>query len=77
MKERGFLLKPLTFIGLGIVIVCAVALAYVGGVMSGRASAEQKLRAEVQEAYVAGIAILINAKHHVKGCSSQIFCDNK
>ena len=55
VKERGFLLKPLTFIGLGIVIVCAVALAYVGGVMSGRASAEQKLRAEVQEAYVAGI----------------------
>ena len=67
VKERGFLLKPLTFIGLGIVIVCAVAVAYVGGVMSGRASAEQKLRAEVQEAYVAGIEAERNKEESPEG----------
>ncbi|MBO4369591.1 MAG: SPOR domain-containing protein [Desulfovibrio sp.] len=66
-SERGFLLKPLTFVGLGIVIVCAVALAYVGGVMSGRASAEQQWRAEVREAYVAGIEAERNKEENPEG----------
>ncbi|MBO4334920.1 MAG: SPOR domain-containing protein [Desulfovibrio sp.] len=67
VSERGFLLKPLTFVGLGIVIVCAVALAYVGGVMSGRASAEQQWRAEVREAYVAGIEAERNKEENPEG----------
>ncbi|MCR5814200.1 MAG: SPOR domain-containing protein [Desulfovibrio sp.] len=66
-SERGFLLKPLTFVGLGIVIVCAVALAYVGGVMSGRASAEQQLRAEVRAAYVAGMEAEQNKEEQQEG----------
>ena len=37
---RGLLLKPISLFALCLVILCSVALAYVGGVMSGRKSAE-------------------------------------
>ncbi len=40
-------LKPSSLFAISIVILCAVALAYVGGVMSGRASAEKDYYTEL------------------------------
>ncbi|MBQ7608910.1 MAG: SPOR domain-containing protein [Desulfovibrionaceae bacterium] len=40
-------LKPSSLLAISIVILCAVALAYVGGVMSGRASAEKDYYSEI------------------------------
>ncbi|MBQ7456179.1 MAG: hypothetical protein IJS54_01005 [Desulfovibrio sp.] len=41
-KEQVVTLKPSNLVVLCIVVLCAVALAYVGGVMSGRKSAENE-----------------------------------
>lgn len=38
--DRGVCLRPASFLAIGIVFIAAVALAYVGGVMSGRALVE-------------------------------------
>lgn len=53
---RSYTLRPITMLAIIIVVLCAISLAYLGGVMSGRASAEveyQKAEAEAEKALLA------------------------
>jgi len=47
--DQSVTLRPATLIALSLVILCAVALAYVGGVMSGRSAAEKEYFQEIEK----------------------------